>query len=105
MRRGATRHPRNNAMPTVRFTANIQRHVPCPPREVAGDTLRQVLDAYFALHPGARDYVLDEQGRVRKHMAIFIDGAQMTDRDSLGDPVPADVVVDVVQSLSGGATA
>ena len=52
-------------MPNVRFTANIQRHVPCPPREVEGVTLRLVLDAYFAGQPAARDYVLDEQGRVR----------------------------------------
>ena len=92
-------------MPTVRFTANIQRHVACPPREVEGSTLRLVLDAYFAGQPAARDYVLDEQGRVRKHMAIFIDGRQMADREQLSDPVPDGAVVDVVQSLSGGAPA
>jgi sulfur-carrier protein len=90
-------------MPTVRFTANIQRHVTCPPREVEGCTLRRVLDAYFAAHPAARGYVLDDQGRVRKHMAVFIDGRQMADREGLSDQVPASGVVDVVQSLSGGA--
>jgi sulfur-carrier protein len=92
-------------MASLRFTANIQRHVACPPLEVEGATLRLVLDAYFAIHPAARGYVLDDQGRVRKHMAIFIDGRQMTDREQLSDPVPAGAVVDVVQSLSGGATA
>jgi hypothetical protein len=50
-------------MPTVRFTRNIQRHVACPTREVAGQTLRAVLDEYFRTNEQARGYVLDEQGR------------------------------------------
>lgn len=61
-------------MPTVRFTKTIQRHVDCPTRVVAGATLREVLDGYFALNQLARAYVLDDQGRLRQHMAAFIDG-------------------------------
>jgi hypothetical protein len=89
-------------MPTVRFTQNIQRHVACPTREVAGVTIRDVLDSYFSLHDRACGYVLDDQGRLRQHMAIFINGAQIRDRTSLSDPVPPDAVVDLVQALSGG---
>lgn len=89
-------------MPTVRFTQNIQRHVACPTREVVGATIRDVLDSYFRLHEQARGYVLDDQGRLRQHMAIFIDGSQIRDRDDLSDRVPADAVVDLVQALSGG---
>jgi hypothetical protein len=89
-------------MPLVRFTANIQRHVACPPLEVSGETLRDVLEDYFHIHAGARGYVLDDQGRLRQHMAAFIDGRQIRDRSHLTDPVPGDAVIDVVQSLSGG---
>ncbi len=89
-------------MPTVRFTQNIQRHLACPTREVAGATLRDVLEAYFGLHGQARGYVLDDQGKLRQHMAVFIDGGQIRDRDGLSDPVPPDAVVDLVQALSGG---
>jgi hypothetical protein len=89
-------------MPTVRFTQNIQRHVPCPTCEVAGATIHDVLDSYFRLHDRARGYVLDDQGRLRQHMAIFVDGSQIRDRDSLSDGVPPDSVVDIVQALSGG---
>ncbi len=90
-------------MPTVRFTQNIQRHVACPTLEVPGSTVRELLNGYFAIHPQARGYVLDDQGRLRQHMAIFIDGAQLLDRDRLTDPVPESAVVDLVQALSGGA--
>jgi sulfur-carrier protein len=89
-------------MPTVRFTRNIQRHVECPTREAAGTTLREVLDTYFRAHEQARGYVLDDQGSLRRHMAIFIDGSQIEDRDGLSDPVPAEAVVDIIQALSGG---
>ena len=89
-------------MPTVRFTQNIQRHVACPTREVGGGTVRDVVEAYFQTNEQARGYVLDDQGRLRQHMAAFIDGRQVHDRDHLSDSVPADAVVDLVQALSGG---
>ena len=89
-------------MPSVRFTRNIQRHVECPTLEVTGATLQEVLNAYFATNERARGYVLDDGGRLRKHMAVFIDGQQIEDRDTLSDQVGATAVIDVVQSLSGG---
>jgi hypothetical protein len=89
-------------MPTIRFTQNIQRHVECPPRDVAGGTVRDALEQYFAGNERARGYVLDDRGRLRHHMAAFIDGRQVQDRDGLSDAVSPDAVIDVVQSLSGG---
>ena len=89
-------------MPQIRFTQSIQRHVACPPKTVDGSSLRQVLDSYFTGNPMARGYVLDDQGALRKHMAIFINGQPVQDRSKLVDPVPADGTVDVVQALSGG---
>lgn len=89
-------------MPQLRFTQSIQRHVACPPRQVPGESLRQVLDGYFATHSAARGYVLDDQGALRKHMAIFIDGRPVRDRAKLTDAVARGGVVDVVQALSGG---
>ncbi len=89
-------------MATVRFTQNIQRHVACPTRQVAGPTLRDVLESYFRTQERARGYVLDDQGRLRQHMAVFIDGKLVRDRDNLGDQVSPDAVVDLIQALSGG---
>ena len=89
-------------MPLVRFTQNIQRHIACPPRDVAGTSLRAVLEGYFAGNAAARSYVLDDQGALRKHMAIFINGEPVLDRRDLADPVPPTGTVDIVQALSGG---
>ena len=89
-------------MATVRFTQNIQRHVECPTREAPGATLREVLDAYFRDNERARGYVLDEQGKIRQHMVVFIDGELTRDRDRLSDTVGPNAVIDVIQALSGG---
>jgi hypothetical protein len=89
-------------MPNVTFTANIQRHVACPPCTVAGSTVREVLDAVFAGNPRARGYVLDDQGGLRHHMAIYVDGRLVRDRRNLCEPVGPDSHVSVFQSLSGG---
>lgn len=89
-------------MAHVRFTQNIQRHVACPPQTVSGSSLRDVLEAYFSRNPPARGYVLDDQGALRKHMAIFINGEPVLDRARLADPVPDSATVDIIQALSGG---
>jgi sulfur-carrier protein len=89
-------------MPRVVFTANLQRHVACPPCEVTGATVRDALHAVFAGNPKARGYILDEQGALRKHMIVFVNGDMIADRERLSDPVPAGGEVYVMQALSGG---
>lgn len=89
-------------MPKVTFTHAIQRHVACPPMEVQGETVREVLDAVFARYEKARSYVLDEQGTVRQHMVVFVGGEPIRDRVTLTDRVPPDAEVYVMQALSGG---
>ena len=89
-------------MVTVSFTPNLQRHVGCPPTEVEGATVRQILDAVFQQNPRARGYVLDDQGAVRAHMVVFVDGRQVQDRLGLSDRVPGGAEIYVAQALSGG---
>ena len=89
-------------MPRVVFTANLQRHVACPPATAAGATVREVLEAVFAGNARARGYVLDDQSALRKHMAVFVDGRAVRDRDGLSDPVPPEGEIYVMQCLTGG---
>jgi sulfur-carrier protein len=86
----------------VAFTPNLARHVSCPATEVAGGTVREVLDVVFAANPLLRGYVLDDQGTLRRHMSVFVDGMQVRDRGGLSDPVPPEGKVFVAQALSGG---
>jgi hypothetical protein len=87
---------------TVHFTRNLHRHVECPPERVDAATAREALDGYFALHPAVRGYVLDEQGTLRTHVNVFVDGTQVADRATMGDPVFEHTEIHVIQALSGG---
>ena len=69
---------------------------------VPGSSVRAVLDAVFATQPRLRSYILDDQDRVRRHVAIYVNGDRITDRDRLGDPVDEADEVFVFQALSGG---
>lgn len=89
-------------MTEVEFAQAFRRHVVCPVATVDGATVREVLDAYFALHPGVRSYVLDDAGAVRKHVAVFVDGDLITDRTGQSDPVASTSKLHVFQALSGG---
>ena len=89
-------------MPTVEFTRTLARHVECPTEPVVGATVGEALAAYFARHPAVRPYVLDEQGRVRHHVTVFVDGRQVRDRGRLDEAVAVGSVVSVMQALSGG---
>ena len=89
-------------MPRVTFTQNLQRHVECAPASVTGTTVREALDAAFADKPRARGYVLDDQGALRTHMVIFIDGEVISDREQLSDAVTDAAEIYVMQALSGG---
>lgn len=89
-------------MAKVHFTTNLRRHVDCPSAEAPGGTLREVLDAVFASQERLGTYVLDEQGALRKHMLVLIDGQRLRDRDKLSDPVKPDSEIHVMQALSGG---
>ena len=89
-------------MPRVVFTSNLQRHVNCPETRVAAGTVRSALAQVFAAQPQARGYVLDEQGHLRKHVVVFVDGRRVQDRERLSDPVEESSDVYVMQALTGG---
>ena len=89
-------------MPRVVFTSNLKRHTECPETMVCGGTVREALDAVFARNERLRGYVLDDQGRLRTHMVIFVDGQPVKDLEQLSDAVVPSSEIFVMQALSGG---
>jgi sulfur-carrier protein len=89
-------------MARVVFTSHLLRHVACPESLVTARTLGAALHEVFKAYPGVRDYVLDEQGELRKHVVVFIDGRRSRDRRALSDPVSEESEIYVLQALTGG---
>ena len=89
-------------MPWVRFTRNLDKLVEVRDTRVEATTVAEALAACFAENPAVERYVLDDQGSVRRHVAVFVNGALVTDRTGLGDLVADDDEIYVMQALSGG---
>ncbi len=86
----------------MHFTPNLQRHLDCPSVQAPGATVGQVLNAVFAERPVLRGYILDDQARVRRHIAVFVDGRLCTREQALDQGVGNDSEVFIMQALSGG---
>jgi molybdopterin converting factor small subunit len=89
-------------MPTVSFTSALQRFLTTPCAAVAGETVGDALAAVFASRPALRGYVLDDQGALRRHVVVYVNGRPVSDRVRLTDAVGPHDEIYVFQALSGG---
>jgi hypothetical protein len=89
-------------MPTVSFTSALQRFLAVPSARVEGATLGDALAAAFAPNPALRGYVLDDQGALRQHVAVYVNGRPARDRVRLSDPLAPSDELHVFQALTGG---
>jgi len=67
--------------------------------EAIGSTLDELLSDLDRRHPGLRFRVVDEQGRLRQHMRIFVN---RDIEDDLQRPIGDGDEVVLMQALSGG---
>ena len=90
-------------MPTVKFTYALKRFFPTlkdVPAE--GNSFPEIFRELDFHYPGLSKYVLDEQGSLRKHVNIFIDGKIISDRIKLTDTFLVNSEIYIMQALSGG---
>lgn len=89
-------------MPTVSFAPQLQRHVLCPTQIVSAASLGEALKMAFLAAPLMQSYVLDEQGHVRKHVAVFVNNELIASRRDLSLALSENDSIMVIQALSGG---
>lgn len=80
----------------------MARLVECSSAESDAQNLRAAFDDIFAERPRLRGYVLDEQGHLRQHVAVFVDGQLVEDRERMDVALTAESEVHVLPALSGG---
>lgn len=89
-------------MAYLEFAPALQRHAASPPMSASVESLQSLLAAAFSQQPALQSYVLDEQGCVRKHVAVFINGRLLHDRKRLDVPLSENDRIYIAQALSGG---
>jgi sulfur carrier protein ThiS len=102
---GVFRAIRLIAMPVVQMTQHLYRFFPQLENRtitVPAGSVADVLRAVNEIAPGFADYVLDEQGALRRHVMLSINDTVVIDRKTLSDRVPDGGTVYIFQALSGG---
>ena len=89
-------------MATIAFTRHLEAVGPTAPCAYGGATVGELIDAVSQDYPRLKGYVLDDQGRLRKHIAVFVDGGMVARESALGLAVGDTSEVYVFQALSGG---
>ncbi|MEM8524059.1 MAG: MoaD/ThiS family protein [Bacteroidota bacterium] len=90
-------------MPKVNFTTALQRFFPnLKSEKLEGKTVKELLDRLEAKYPTITDYLVNEDGTLRKHINIFVGDKMIKDRRTLSDQVAENEEVLIFQALSGG---
>jgi hypothetical protein len=90
-------------MALVTLTRHLKRFFPTlEAGEVPGATVREVIAELERRHPGFASYVVDEAGRLRRHVNVFVGEEPVRDREKLSDALTPDARLFIMQALSGG---
>ena len=90
-------------MAVVKFTPNLKRFFPdLSEIEVEGANVAEVVAAVDSRWEGLADYIVDENGALRKHVNIFIGEELINDKQNLSDAVSKNSRIYIMQALSGG---
>jgi sulfur-carrier protein len=65
-------------------------------------TVADALDALWAAHPELRSRILDEQGRVRPHVNVFVDHLSIRETGGLATPLSETAEIAIIPAVSGG---
>ncbi len=89
-------------MAVITCTSRLEHVGPCQPVNYPGETVMDVLNSLAVDYPKLKAYVLDDQGQVRHHVAIFVSGNLQPRNTVLNYAVGANDEVFIMQALSGG---
>ena len=65
-------------------------------------TVGEAFEALWALHPGVRDRVVNEQGEVRQHVNVFVGAESIRFTGGFSTPVMDGGEISIVPAVSGG---
>jgi len=87
----------------VKFTSALKQFFPdLSEQELESTSIKEIITSIESIYPGMQDYLLDEDGSLRKHVNIFVRDEMMVDRHRLSDTLTDGDEVLIFQALSGG---
>jgi sulfur-carrier protein len=68
----------------------------------AGSTLGEVIESLESAYPGIRARLLDDEGRLRRFVNVYVGDEDVRFADGLATPTPAGTSVSVIPAVAGG---
>jgi len=65
-------------------------------------TVQAALDELWARYPGVRDRLVDEQGKLRQHVNVFVGEDNIRDLGGFATPVREGAEISIIPAVSGG---
>ena len=92
---------------------SVKISIPTPLRRYSGEraefaapaagAVAEALDALFGEHPALKTQLLDESGKVRSYVNLFVNGDDVRFLDGLATPLAAGDTLAIVPAIAGGA--
>jgi len=90
-------------MAKVQFTSLLVRFFPdIKSEEVSASSVKELLTELDTKYKGLSTYLIEDNGELRKHVNIFINGNMIKDRQQLSDTITKNDTINIIQALSGG---
>lgn len=90
-------------MVQVNFTSHLETFFPTlKPQNLMADNLKELMEKLNQLYPGLISYLLEDNGDIRKHLNVFLDGVLIENKSNLDISLKEVSEVFILQALSGG---
>ena len=90
-------------MATIRIPTPLRKYTQGKEEvQIVGATVQAVIEALEHSHPGIRERILDEHGKVRRFVNVFVADDDVRFLDGLATPVPDGETVSIVPAVAGG---
>ena len=90
-------------MTKIKFTQALNRFFPdLKDLDVEAKQLSDVIVEINQHFPGLSNYILEENGSLREHLNIYLDGEVIMDRFGLSDNIDKKREIVIFQAISGG---
>jgi molybdopterin synthase sulfur carrier subunit len=88
-----------NSMALVRLRGPLKALAGGAEHPVEGTSVAELLSALERTQPALQGWILDERGRIRRHINVFVNGEKGTEDTAVAN----DDRVDVLPAISGGS--
>lgn len=73
-----------------------------PEVEAQGGTVSEIVDDLEARYPGLKERLMDDSGKLRRFVNVYVNDEDVRFLDGVGTEVPGDAKLSIIPAVAGG---